>query len=105
MKHRRDQEPETSDLQMDQTGIRDRAKEFIGTVPVGTNCKIGLVPPDQVPYIWEKVEEHLSRMTPHSEGELEPEDFFEVLTEGDMIENYFNSRGRNGWMDKVPSFN
>ena len=51
MKHRRDQEPETSDLQMDQTGIRDRVKEFIGTVQAGTNYKIVLVSPDDVPYI------------------------------------------------------
>ena len=84
MKHRQDPEPETSDSPMDRIGIRDRAKEFIGTVQVGTNCNIGLVPSDQVPYIWEKVEEHLLRMAPHSEGELEPDDFFESLTDGDM---------------------
>ena len=78
MKHRRDPEPEISDSPMDRIGIRDRAKESIGTVPVGTNCKIGLVPPDQVPYIWEKVEEHLLRMAPHSEGELEPDDFLSL---------------------------
>ena len=84
MKHRQDQESETSDSQMDQIGIRDRAKEFIGTVPVGTNCSIGLVPPSQVPNVWEKILPHIERMAPHSEGELEPDDFFEALTEGEM---------------------
>ena len=84
MKHRQDQEPETSDLQMDQTGIRDRAKEFIGTVQAGTNYKIVLVSPDDVPYIWEKIHPHLESMEPHSEGELAPEDFYEAITNGDM---------------------
>ena len=84
MKHRRDQEPETSDLQMDQTGIRDRVKEFIGTVQAGTNYKILLVSPDDVPYIWEKIHPHLELMEPHSEGELAPEDFYEAITNGDM---------------------
>ena len=51
---------------------------------LGFNNDIGLVPPDQIPYIWDQIEEHLERMAPHSEGELEPDDFFEALTEGDM---------------------
>ena len=84
MKHRQDPEPETSDLQMDQTGIRDRAKEFIGTAPVGTNCKIVLVSPDNLPYIWESVQPHLEAMEPHSEGELAPEDFYEAIHNGEM---------------------
>ena len=84
MKHRRDQEPETSDLQMDQTGIRDRVKEFIGTAQAGTNCKIVLVVPDGLPYIWESVQPHLEAMEPHSEGELAPEDFYEAIHNGEM---------------------
>jgi hypothetical protein len=88
MKRREDQEQETLDSQTEATGIRDRVKEFISQTPLphqsGQNCKIGLVPPDHVPYVWEKVEEHLLRMAPHSEGELEPDDFFEALIEGDM---------------------
>ena len=69
---------------MKQTAISDRAKEEISSIRVGKNCQIGLVPPEQIPYIWEKIEEHLLRMAPHSEGELEPDDFFESLTDGDM---------------------
>ena len=70
--------------QANQTIISERAKETIASIKVGTNCKIGLVPPEQIPYVWEKVEEHLLRMAPHSEGELEPDDFFDSLTDGDM---------------------
>ena len=84
MKHRQDQEPETSDSPMDRTGIRDRAKEFIGTVQAGTNCKIGLVPPEHIPNIWDTVYRHLELMTPHSEGELQPEDFYKALTNAEM---------------------
>ena len=69
------------------TGIRDRAKEFISSTKqhlLGSNCKIILVSPDDVPYIWEKVHDHLVSMMPHSEGELEPDDFYEAISEGDM---------------------
>ena len=79
---------ETSPTQMEPTGTLEvRAKEFISSknpLQRGSNCEVGLVPPTQVPHIWEKVHEHLLRMAPHSEGELEPEDFFEALTEGEM---------------------
>ena len=84
MKHRQDQEKETSDTPMELTGIPDRAKEFIGTAQAGTNCKIRLVPPNKIPDIWWKIEEHLLRMSPHSEGELEPDDFFESLINAEM---------------------
>jgi len=84
MKHRQDQEPETSDSPMDRTGIRDRAKESIGTVQAGTNCKIILVAPDDIPHIWENVHPHLEAMEPHSEGELSPEDFYESLMNKEM---------------------
>jgi hypothetical protein len=70
--------------QIDKTDISERVKEFIDTVQVRTNCSIGLVPPSQVPNVWEKILPHIERMAPHSEGELEPDDFFEALTEGDM---------------------
>ena len=84
MKHRQDQEQEILDSPMDQTGIRDRAKEFIGTVLAGTSSKIALVSPDHIPHIWDSVHRHLELMTPHSEGELEPEDFYELLTNAEM---------------------
>ena len=64
--------------QANQTLISERAKETISSIKVGTNCQIGLVPPEQIPYIWEKIEEHLLRMAPHSEGELEPDDFLNL---------------------------
>ena len=87
MPNQKNPEGEPSSTPTDQTGIPDRAKEFISSknpLQHGYNCEVGLVPPTQVPHIWEKVHEHLLRMAPHSEGELEPEDFFEALTEGEM---------------------
>ncbi len=87
MKRRQDREAVMSDTPMGRTGIRDRARESISSKnlhPHGSNCKIGLCNPDQIPEIWEEVYSHLKRMTPHSEGELEPEDFYIPLIEGDM---------------------
>jgi hypothetical protein len=88
MKRRQDQEPETSDSQMEPTGIPDRAREFISQVPLprqsGQNCKIVLISPDDVPYIWENVLPHIEAMEPHSEGELSPVDFYEALTNAEM---------------------
>ena len=57
---------------MKQTAISERAKEEISSIQVGSNCKIILVVPDDLPYIWESVEPHLEAMEPHSEGELAP---------------------------------
>ena len=88
MKRHQDHEPEISDSPTELTGIRDRAKEFISQTPLphqsGQNCKIALVSPDRIPYIWDTVHRHLELMTPHSEGELEPEDFYEALTNAEM---------------------
>jgi len=82
MKHRQDPEPETSDSPMDQTGIRDRAKEFIGTELLGISCK--LIHPDSIALIWDEVEPHIARCTPHSEGELDTDDFFDYLVNAEM---------------------
>jgi hypothetical protein len=88
MKRHQDQEQEISDSRTDQTGIRDRAREFISQTPLphqsGQNCKIALVSPEHIPQIWDTVHRHLELMTPHSEGELEPEDFYEALTNAEM---------------------
>ena len=82
MKHRQDPEPETSDSQTDRIGIRDRAKAFIGTEQVGISCR--LIRPDHIDGIWPDVEPHLERCVPHSEGELETEDFHQLLANGEM---------------------
>jgi hypothetical protein len=50
----------------------------------GRNCKIVLISPDDIPYIWEKVLPHIEAMQPHSEGELLPADFYEFLTKAEM---------------------
>ena len=52
-------------------------KEFTSEtrLEIGSSCKAVLVLPDEVETLWPYVEEHLARCTPHSEGELEPEDF------------------------------
>ena len=87
MPNQKNPEGETSSTPTDQTGIRDRAREFISSTKQhlhGYNCKIVLVSPDDVPYIWDKIHDHLVSMTPHSEGELEPDAFYEAISEGAM---------------------
>tara|TARA_R110002020_G_scaffold147274_2_gene322557 strand:- start:699 stop:1118 length:420 start_codon:yes stop_codon:yes gene_type:complete len=46
--------------------------------------KASLVHPEDVAYIWEEVAPLLSKVSRHTEGELEPDDFLEPLTHGDM---------------------
>ena len=82
MKHRDDPEPETSDSQTDRIGIRDRAKESIGTEQAGISCR--LIRPDHIDVIWTEVAPHIERCVPHSEGELEVEDFHQLLANGEM---------------------
>ena len=84
MKHRQDQEPEISDLQMDQTGIRDRVKEFIGTAQAGTNCKIVLISPDDLEVVWDEVVPLIDAALKYSEGEILPEDLVQPLKTGKM---------------------
>ena len=46
--------------------------------------KAHLLLPEDVPYFWHEVVPLLAKVTPHTEGELEPDDFIEPLTHGDM---------------------
>ena len=46
--------------------------------------KAHLLSPDDVPYIWDQVAPLLATVTQHTEGEMEPDDFLEALTYGDM---------------------
>ena len=46
--------------------------------------KAHLLQPEHVAYIWEDVAPMLARVTSHTEGELEPDDFIEPLTHGEM---------------------
>jgi thioester reductase-like protein len=46
--------------------------------------KAHLVSPEDVPYLWEDVAPMLARVTEHSEGELETDDFLESLMIGGM---------------------
>ena len=41
--------------QTDKTAISERVKKFIDTVRVETNCKVALVPPENIPNIWDTV--------------------------------------------------
>ena len=84
MKHRQDPEPETSDSPMDRIGIRDRAKEFIGTVPVGTSCRVALVSPDDVSMVWDDVVVFIDEALKHAEGELKSEDLVLPLSKGEQ---------------------
>ena len=43
-----------------------------------------LLPPEDVPYVWDEVAPLLSEVTPHTEGEIEPDDFIEPLSDGQM---------------------
>ena len=43
-----------------------------------------LLEPEDVAYVWEEVVPLLARVAPHTEGELEPDDYIEPLTHGDM---------------------
>jgi|TARA_R110000787_G_scaffold146732_2_gene260437 hypothetical protein len=49
-----------------------------------TALKPHLLYPDDVPYVWEDVAPMLAKAAVHSEGELEPEDFLEPLSTGEM---------------------
>ena len=43
-----------------------------------------LLEPEDVAYVWEVVCPLLARVAPHSEGVMEPDDYIEPLTHGDM---------------------
>ena len=43
-----------------------------------------LLAPEDVPYVWDEVVPLLAKVVPHTEGELEPDDYIEPLTHGDM---------------------
>ena len=84
MKNRQDQEQETSDSQMDQTGIQARAKEFIGTEQAGTNCKVVLIQPGDLELVWDEVVPLIEAALKHSEGEVIPEDLVKPIKIGKM---------------------
>jgi hypothetical protein len=46
--------------------------------------KAQLVKPEDVTYLWEDVKPMLARVTERSEGEMEPDDYLEILTQGAM---------------------
>jgi len=46
--------------------------------------KTHLLEPEDVAYMWESVAPFLARVSEHTEGELEPDDYIEPLTHGDM---------------------
>jgi hypothetical protein len=69
---------------MDRIGIRDRAKEFIGTEPVGTNCKVVLVSPDDISMVWDDVVVFIDEALKHGEGELKSEDLILPLSQGEQ---------------------
>ncbi len=46
--------------------------------------KARLLAPEDVAYMWEEVVPLLARVAPHTEGEMEPDDYIEPLTHGDM---------------------
>jgi len=69
--------------QTDKTIISERAKEFIDTVRVGTNCQVGLISSSDVPYVWNSIIP-LLEPSQNDQMELSVEDFLECLMSGDM---------------------
>ena len=69
--------------QTDKTDISERVKEFIDTVRVGTNCKVILVSPENIPTIWGNV---IPLMEPsqNEQRELSIDDFLDRLMDGEM---------------------
>ena len=49
-----------------------------------STLKTHLLEPEDVAYMWESVAPLLARVSIHTEGELEPDDYIEPLTHGDM---------------------
>ena len=49
-----------------------------------STLKTHLLEPEDVAYMWESVAPVLARVSEHTEGELEPDDYIEPLTHGDM---------------------
>ena len=86
MPNQKNPEGEISSTPMDQTGIRDRAKEFISLTKRhqhGFNCKVALVNSEDIPMIWDDV---IPLMEPsqNEQRELSIDDFFDRLMEGEM---------------------
>jgi hypothetical protein len=46
--------------------------------------KTHLLHPEDVPYLWEQVEPLLERIAPHTEGELEADDYIHPISQGHM---------------------
>ena len=61
-----------------------RVSIFSTPVAVGLNYNIARIAPQVVEAFWPFVEEHIARCIPHSEGELEVEDFHTALTKREM---------------------
>ena len=86
MPNQKNPEGEISSTPMDQTGIRDRAKEFISLTKRhqhGYNCKVALVNSEDIPMIWDDV---IPLMEPSQNEQREHsiDDFFDRLMEGEM---------------------
>ena len=54
------------------------------TEQAGQNYKGVFVPPDKVSQVWEYILPHIEAAAVHSEGELEPADFYPELLSGEM---------------------
>ena len=50
----------------------------------GQNFDVVLVHPSDIEAVWPNVETHIEKCVPHSEGELAVEDFYTLLSDGDM---------------------
>ena len=76
---------ETSGMQMEATGTLDRVQEsiFIMAAP-GQNCRAVLIPEDEIDIFWPYVEPLLKKVQPHTEGEVEPQDFIPFLKRKEM---------------------
>jgi len=87
MSRQKNPEGETSPTQTEPTGtLEARAREFISLknpLQHGSNCKVVLVAPDDVPHIWDKVLPYIE-LSQTDEKELSPDDFLDSLVGGEM---------------------
>ena len=88
MKHRQDQDRETSDSQTEVTGTQDRDKESISPIPLihqsGRSCKVFLLEAEDIDLVWKDVVPLIEKALQHAEGELVPGDIKKHLDKGDL---------------------
>ena len=70
---------------MAQTGTPDQGLESTSTTEqAGRSSSIVLVHPDDLNAVWDHIVEYIAKCAPHSEGELQVDDFYVAIRDGEM---------------------